>query len=62
MAVIVDVGQEADFDVLGARAKAAGAVEVVVVDAREELLADIAMPLSLIHISSSQSRPRPPVT
>lgn len=44
VAVIVDVGQEADFDVLGARAKAAGAVEVVVVDAREELLADIAMP------------------
>ena len=44
VAVIVDVGQEADFDALSRRAAAAGAVEVVVVDAREELLADIAMP------------------
>ncbi|MGA3352061.1 MAG: argininosuccinate synthase [Acidimicrobiales bacterium] len=44
VAVIVDVGQEADFDALAKRAKAAGAVEVVVVDARNELLADIAMP------------------
>ena len=44
VAVIVDVGQEADFEALSTRAAAAGAVEVVVVDAREELLADIAMP------------------
>jgi argininosuccinate synthase len=44
VAVIVDVGQEADFDALSRRAAAAGAVEVVVVDARKELLADIAMP------------------
>ena len=44
IAVIVDVGQEADFDALAQRAAAAGAVEVVVVDAREELLSDIAMP------------------
>ena len=44
VAVIVDVGQEADFEALSRRAAAAGAVEVVVVDAREELLADIAMP------------------
>jgi len=44
IAVIVDVGQEADFDALAKRAAVAGAVEVVVVDAREELLSDIAMP------------------
>ena len=45
VAVAVDVGQgDVDFDALTKRAKAAGAVEVVVVDAREELLADIAMP------------------
>jgi len=44
VAVIVDVGQDVDFEALGKRAAAAGAVEVVVVDAREELLADIAMP------------------
>ena len=44
VAVAVDVGQDVDFKALAERAKAAGAVEVVVVDAREELLADIAMP------------------
>ena len=44
VAVIVDVGQDVDFDALRERAIAAGAVEVVVVDAREELLADFAMP------------------
>jgi argininosuccinate synthase len=44
VAVIVDVGQDVDFEALRKRAAAAGAVEVVVVDAREELLADIAMP------------------
>jgi argininosuccinate synthase len=44
VAVIVDVGQDADFEALRKRALAAGAVEVVVADAREELLADIAMP------------------
>ena len=45
VAVAVDVGQgDVDFDALTKRAKAAGAVEVVVVNAREELLADIAMP------------------
>lgn len=44
VAVAVDVGQDVDFKALAERAKAAGAVEVVVVDAREEMLADIAMP------------------
>ncbi len=44
IAVAVDVGQDVDFDALRKRALAAGAVEVEVVDAREELLADIAMP------------------
>ncbi len=44
VAVIVDVGQDVDFDALRKRATAAGAVEVVVADAREELLRDIAMP------------------
>ena len=38
IAVAVDVGQDVDFDELRRRAIAAGAVEVVVVDAREELL------------------------
>ena len=46
VAVIVDVGQGADFDALAKRAAAAGAVEVVVVDAREELLSDIRLALS----------------
>ena len=44
IAVVVDVGQDADFDALRVRAKAAGAIEVVGVDAREELLRDFAMP------------------
>ncbi len=44
IAVAVDVGQDVDFDELRRRAIAAGAVEVVVVDAREELLRDFAMP------------------
>jgi argininosuccinate synthase len=44
VAVIVDVGQDGDFEALAKRATAAGAVEVVVADAREELLADIALP------------------
>ena len=44
IAVAVDVGQDVDFDALRARATAAGAAEVVVVDAREELLADFVMP------------------
>jgi len=44
VAVVVDVGQDVDFDALRERATAAGAVEVVVVDAREELLRDFAMP------------------
>ena len=44
VAVVVDVGQDVDFAALRERATAAGAVEVVVADAREELLADIAMP------------------
>jgi len=44
VAVAVDVGQGGDFDELTRRATAAGAVEVVVVDAREELLGDFAMP------------------
>ena len=35
IAVAVDVGQEVDFDALRERALAAGAVEAVVVDARE---------------------------
>jgi argininosuccinate synthase len=44
IATIVNVGQEADFDAIRERAIAAGAAEVVVVDAREELLNDFAMP------------------
>ena len=44
IAVAVDVGQGVDFDALSARASAAGAVAVEVVDAREELLVDFAMP------------------
>ncbi|MGO9333110.1 MAG: argininosuccinate synthase [Acidimicrobiales bacterium] len=44
VAVVVDVGQDVDFEALRERATAAGAVEVVVVDAREELLRDFAMP------------------
>jgi argininosuccinate synthase len=44
IAVAVDVGQSVDFEELRERATAAGAVEVVVVDAREELLRDFAMP------------------
>ena len=44
VAVAVDVGQGGDFDALRARALAAGAVEAVVVDAREELARDFAVP------------------
>jgi len=44
IAVAVNVGQAVDFDALRERATAAGALEVVVVDAREELLRDFAMP------------------
>jgi len=44
IAVAVDVGQGGDFEALRERASAAGAVEVVVVDAREELLRDFAIP------------------
>jgi argininosuccinate synthase len=44
IAVAVDVGQDVDFEELRERASAAGAVEVVVVDAREELVNDFAMP------------------
>ena len=44
VAVAVDVGQGGDFGVLKDRALAAGAVEVVVVDCREEYAADFVAP------------------
>ena len=45
IALAVDVGQAAeDWDVVRERARAAGAVEAVVVDAREEFARDFCMP------------------
>jgi argininosuccinate synthase len=44
IAVAVDVGQAGDFDAIRQRALAAGAVEAVVVDAREELARDVVVP------------------
>jgi len=45
IALAVDVGQAAeDYDVLRERAKAAGAVEAIVVDAKEEYAAEYCMP------------------
>jgi argininosuccinate synthase len=44
VAVAVDVGQGGDFEALRARALAAGAVAVEVVDAREEMARDFALP------------------
>ena len=45
VAVVLDVGQsDADFEAIRARALAAGAVEAVVVDAREELARDFVLP------------------
>jgi argininosuccinate synthase len=45
VALAVDVGQAAeDYDVVKARALAAGAIDAVVVDAREEYAADYCMP------------------
>jgi argininosuccinate synthase len=45
VALAVDVGQPgADFEAMERRARQAGAVEVVVVDARRELLEDFALP------------------
>jgi argininosuccinate synthase len=44
VALAVDVGQEADFDAMRDRALAAGAVEAVVVDAKEELASDLVAP------------------
>ncbi|MFP5577784.1 MAG: argininosuccinate synthase [Acidimicrobiia bacterium] len=45
IAMAVDVGQAAeDWDVVRERAKAAGAVEAIVVDAREEFAQDFCMP------------------
>ena len=45
IAVAVDVGQGSDFDAIRERALAAGAVEAVVIDARDELAADFALPV-----------------
>jgi argininosuccinate synthase len=45
IAVAVDVGQGGDFDAIRQRALAAGAVEAVVVDAREELARDVVVPV-----------------
>ena len=44
IAVAVDVGQGGDFDALRERALSAGAVEAVVVDAREEMARDFLVP------------------
>ncbi|TAN24115.1 MAG: argininosuccinate synthase [Actinomycetota bacterium] len=44
IALAVDVGQGEDFDVIRSRALAAGAVEAVVVDAKEEFARDFIMP------------------
>ncbi len=44
IAMAVDVGQGEDFDVIRSRALAAGAVEAVVVDAKEEFARDFIMP------------------
>lgn len=44
IAVACDVGQGGDFEEIRARALAAGAVEAVVVDAREELASDFVVP------------------
>ncbi len=44
IAVAVDVGQEADFEAIRLRALAAGAVEAVVVDAKDEFAADFIAP------------------
>ncbi len=44
VAVAVDVGQGADFEEVRGRALAAGAVEAVVVDARDELALDVVLP------------------
>ncbi len=44
VAVAVDVGQGGDFEVVKARALAAGAADVVVVDCREEYAADFVAP------------------
>jgi len=44
IALAVDVGQGADLDAVRERALATGAVEAVVVDAREELARDFAVP------------------
>jgi argininosuccinate synthase len=44
IAVALDVGQSADFDEMRTRALAAGAVEAVVVDARDELATDFVLP------------------
>ncbi len=44
IAVAVDVGQEADFEAIRQRALAAGAVEAVVVDAKDEFAADFIAP------------------
>ena len=44
IAMAVDVGQGEDFEVIRSRALAAGAVEAVVVDAKEEFARDFIMP------------------
>ncbi len=45
IAVAVDVGQGGDFAAIEARARAAGAVEAVVIDAKDELARDYALPV-----------------
>ncbi len=45
IALAVDVGQAAeDYEVVKARAKAAGAIDAIVVDAREEFAAEYCVP------------------
>ena len=45
IAVAVDVGQPADFDAIVERARQAGAVEAIVIDAKHELAANFALPV-----------------
>lgn len=45
VAVALDVGQDADFEQIERRARSAGAYEVVIAKARDELVHDVALPV-----------------
>src|SRR3546814_15838151 len=50
IALAVDVGQAAeDYDIVKERARAAGAVDAIVVDAKEEYAAEYCMPALAAH-------------